>query len=160
MIDEMNGGEVDHVVIVAIDGIVTAIVIGTEIGSEIGTETEIGAVTEIESVVIGKGRGIAIGTEIETETETEIGKGIGIGMTDADEIGVYLLVENDDAVARLVVVEEVGVARMIGDSNNHDTRVTRSSSKHLFVFYIYLKASSVNYIMTAIFHVLQDTFRE
>ena len=158
MIVEMKGGEVDHVVIVAIDGIVTVIVIGTEIGSEIGTGTEIGAVTEIESVVIGKGRGIAIGTEIETETETETGK--GIGMTDADEIEVYLLVENDDAVARLVVVEEVGVARMTGDSNNHDTRVTRSSSRHLFVFYIYLKASSLNYIMTAIFHVLQDTFRE
>lgn len=115
---EMKGGEVDHGVIVAIDGIVSEI--ATVIVREIETGT--GAVIEIESVVIGNGRGIE--TETGTGPEMRRGIGIGIGMIDVDEIEVYRLVGNEDAVVRLVVVDEVGVARrMRRDSNNHDTRV-------------------------------------
>jgi hypothetical protein len=126
------------------------IAIGTGTGT--GTEIEIGVVSEIGIVVRESVREIAI--ETETERGTEIGTGTGTGTgtvivretetetetTDGGEIEVYLLAENEGAVARLVDDAEVEAARGMeqGDHYDQDTRMLFDQTTHTISFCIQL----------------------
>jgi hypothetical protein len=97
---------------------------------EIAIETETERGTEI-----GTGTGTGTGTVIvrETETETET--------TDGGEIEVYLLAENEGAVARLVDDAEVEAARGMEQGDHYD-QDTRNAVRSNYTYHLILHTAS------------------